>query len=89
MTTVISRERAAKFRTPVDEIFKAKDLSFPRQIIFKGQGQLFFFLTAAFKVMEPSFMCVLKASSTCSPVPARSWEKLLSLLLNLKFLQLF
>ena len=44
MTTVISCERAVKFRTAVDEILKTKDLlSFPYQIIFKGHGQLFFF----------------------------------------------
>ena len=43
MTTVISQERAAKFKTAVDEILKVKDLSFPCQIIFKGQGQLFTF----------------------------------------------
>ena len=47
MKTAISQDRDDKLRTAVDEILKTKDLSFPRQVIFKGQGQQYIYFNGS------------------------------------------
>ena len=43
VVSVLTLEHTRRFRTVVGEILKTKSLSFPRQIIFQGFGQLFIF----------------------------------------------
>ena len=40
MNSVLSGVRAAKFRTAVDQILRTSELSFPRQVVYQGSGQL-------------------------------------------------
>ena len=43
MNSVLSVVRAEKFRTAVDQILKTSELSFPRQVVYQGSGQLYIF----------------------------------------------
>ena len=43
MNSTISEIRAEKFRTAVDQILRTSELSFPRQIVYQGSGQLYIF----------------------------------------------
>ena len=43
MQTPLSAERADRFRSAVEEILKTKEMSFPRQIVFKYSGKLCIF----------------------------------------------
>ena len=43
MTSVLSDDCAERFCSAVDQILNTSDLSFPRQIVFKGSDQLYMF----------------------------------------------
>ena len=43
MNSTLSEVRAEKFRTAVDQILRTSELSFPRQIVYQGSGQLYIF----------------------------------------------
>ena len=54
MKTEISHNKTDNFQTAVDEILKTKDLSFPGQVFFKGQGQLYIYFNSGLQ----GYMCV-------------------------------
>ena len=43
MNSVLSEVRAANFRIAVDQILRTSELSFPRQVVYQGSGQLYIF----------------------------------------------
>ena len=83
INSILSEERAVKFRDAVREILLTKELSFPRQVIFQYQAQLIIFFDGSLLVC----MLTPAINLTSSPAPQRFWENLHFPLHNLKWLE--